>query len=282
MPPDDRFIDARRRLLLRGMAGVASAFSLRSMAADPELWERSTLNRILRRGELRVGIEAGYMPFEMLDRNGNLIGFDIDLARKMASVLKVKVRFVNTQWDGIIPALLTDKFDLLMGGMTITPERNVQVNFARPYIVIGQTALLARKHDGKITRHTQLDDPQYIVSSKLGTTGDIASRRFFPRAQLKRFESEADAALEVRNGRADAFIYDLPFNAIYAQRYAGQIAHLAEPFTKENLGWAIRKGDPDFLNWLDNFLDAIRNDGTYELLYKRWFESTAWMKNLED
>ena len=281
MPPHHLVIDRQRRRLLRQLAGVAWLAPFGSLAGDPSLWERSTLNQIVKRGELRVGLEAGYMPFEMLDRNGNLIGFDIDLARKMASVLKVKVRFVNTQWDGIIPALLTDKFDLLMGGMTITPERNVQVNFTRPYVVIGQTALLARKHAEKITLHTQLDDPQYVVTSKLGTTGDIAARRFFPRAQLKRFESEADAALEVRNGRADAFIYDLPFNSIYAQRYADQIVHLSEPFTKENLGFAIRKGDPDFLNWLDNFLDAIRNDGTYDLLYKRWFQSTAWMKNLE-
>ena len=281
MPPDDAFIDLTRRRLLCGWAGVATLLPLASSAADPALWEKSTLNQIVKRGELRVGLETGYMPFEMLDRNGNLIGFDIDLARKMASVLKVKVRFVNTQWDGIIPALLTDKFDLLMGGMTITPERNLQVNFTRPYLVIGQTALLAKKHDGKITKHTQLDDPRYIITSKLGTSGDLAAKRTFPHAQLKRFESEADAALEVRNGRADAFIYDFPFNAIYAQRYPDQIAHLSEPFTKENLGWAIRKGDPDFLNWLDNFLDAIRNDGTYDLLYKRWFESTTWMKNLE-
>lgn len=282
MPPDHTAIDARRRWILRGLGAVVSASSLSVIAGDPSLWEKSTLNQILKRGELRVGIDAGYMPFEMIDRNGNLIGFDIDLARKMASVLKVKVRFVNTQWDGIIPALLTGKFDLLMGGMTITPERNLQVNFTRPYIVIGQTALLAKKHEGTITQHTQLDDPQYIVASKLGTTGDIAARRTFPRAQLKRYDSEADAALEVRNGRADAFIYDLPFNAVYAHRHAGQVAHLAEPFTKENLGWAIRKGDPDFLNWLDNFLDAIRNDGTYDLLHQRWFQSTAWMKNLEE
>ena len=266
--------------LLAGLLVLVLA-STAARASDEALWEKSTLNKIVKRGELRVGLEAGYMPFEMLDKNGNIIGFDVDLAKKMASVLKVKVRFVNTQWDGIIPALLTDKFDLLMGGMTITPERNVQVNFTRPYIVIGQTALLAKKHEGRVTRHTQLDDPRFVVASKLGTTGDIASRRTFPRAQLKRFDSESDAALEVRNGRADAFIYDLPFNTIYARRYADQVAHLAEPFTKENLGWAIRKGDPDFLNWLDNFLDAIRNDGTYDLLYRRWFESTAWMKNLE-
>ncbi len=125
------------------------------------------------------------------------------------------MRFVNTQWDGIIPALLTDKFDLLMGGMTITPERNIQVNFAEPYIVIGQTALLAKKKT-TVTSYTQLNDPKYIVT-KLGTSGDIAARKFMPRAKLKQFESEADASLEVRNGRADAFVYDLPYNAVYAQ-----------------------------------------------------------------
>ncbi|HKY93222.1 MAG TPA: transporter substrate-binding domain-containing protein, partial [Nevskiaceae bacterium] len=188
--------------------------------------------------------------------------------------------FVNTQWDGIIPALLTDKFDILMGGMTITPERNLQVNFCKPYIVVGQTALIAKKNQGKVTTAFQLNDPQFIVVSKLGTSGDNAARRTFPRAQLKQFESEADAAQEVRSGRADAFIYDFPFNAVYAAQNPDSIVHLSEPFTKENLGWAIRKGDPDFQNWLDNFLDAIHNSGEYEMLYKRWFEGTAWMKNL--
>jgi len=96
------------------LLGIAVLFSLSAGAADQALWEKSTLNQILKRGELRVGTEAGYMPFEMRDKQGNIIGFDIDLAKKMASVLKVKVTFVNTQWDGIIPALLTDKFDILM------------------------------------------------------------------------------------------------------------------------------------------------------------------------
>src|SRR5258706_7508683 len=130
------------RSLAAGFAGLLLCSS--AIAADQALWEKSTLNQVLRRGELRVGTEAGYMPFEMRDKQGNIIGFDIDLAKKMASVLKVKVTFVNTQWDGIIPALLTDKFDILMGGMTITAERNVQVNFSKPYVVIGQPGLLAK------------------------------------------------------------------------------------------------------------------------------------------
>ena len=145
------------------VAGTASA-------SDQALWEKSTLNQILKRGELRVGIEAGYMPFEMRDKNGAIIGFDVDLAKKMASVLKVKVTFVNTQWDGIIPALLTDKFDILISGMTITPERNAQVNFSKPYIVVGQTALLSSKNKGKVTSYLDLNDPRYTVATKLGTS----------------------------------------------------------------------------------------------------------------
>lgn len=250
-------------------------------AADQALWQKSTLNQIMKRGELRVGLEAGYMPFEMRDRNGNIIGFDVDLAKKMASVLKVKVTLVNTQWDGIIPALLTDKFDIIMGGMTITPERNAQVNFTHPYITVGQSALLHVKHKGKITDARQLDDPNITIATKLGTSGDITATRMMTRAKIKRFETESDAALEVKNGRADAFVYDFPFLAIYAAQYPEGVGLLPEPFTKEALGWAIRKGDPDFENWLNNFLLAIRNDGTYDVLYRRWFEGTAWLKNVQ-
>ena len=250
-------------------------------AADQALWEKSTLNQIMKRGELRVGLEAGYMPFEMRDKNGNIIGFDVDLAKKMASVLKVKVTFVNTQWDGIIPALLTDKFDILMSGMTITPERNAQVNFSAPYITVGQTALLAGKHKGKITDAMQLNDPRYTVATKLGTSGDIVTQRLLPRAKIKKFETEADAALEVKNGRADAFVYDLPYIAVYANQYPEGVTYLTKPFTKEHLGWAIKKGDPDFLNWLDHFIVAIQNDGTYDVLYNRWFNGTVWLKNVQ-
>jgi polar amino acid transport system substrate-binding protein len=255
---------------------------LPAQAADQALWEKSTLNEILKRGELRVGLEVGYMPFEMRDKKGNIIGFDVDLARLMAKTMGVKLTLVNTQWDGIIPALLTSKFDLLMGGMTITAERNLQVNFADPYIVIGQSVLLARKHRDSVTAFGQLDDARYTIATKLGTTGDIAARRFMPKAKIKSFESEADATMEVRSGRADAFVYDLPYNVVYAARFPDALVHLSEPFTREALGWAVRKGDPDFLNWLNNFLRQIKDEGVYDALYRKWFENTAWLQNVAD
>nr|WP_293368807.1 transporter substrate-binding domain-containing protein [Nevskia sp.] len=271
----------RRALLTATILLLSWLAPLQVRAADQALWEKSTLNQILKRGELRVGLEAGYLPFEMRDKRGEIIGFDVDLAKLMARYMGVKVSFVNTQWDGIIPALLTDKFDILMSGMTITPERNLQVNFAEPYIIIGQTILLNAKHRDTVKTVKELNDPKYTVATKLGTTGEIAARRYLGKVKLKTFETEADAALEVRNGRADAFVYDLPFNVVYGAQYKDALVHLKEPFTREPLGWAIRKGDPDFLNWLDHFQDQIRNDGTYDALYNKWFEGTAWLVNVQ-
>lgn len=277
---DDSLVMMAARGFFAQLVLVALLLGVPAWGADQALWEKSTLHQILKRGELRVGLEAGYMPFEMRDKKGNIIGFDVDLARLMAKTMGVKLTLVNTQWDGIIPALLTDKFDLLMGGMTITAERNLQVNFTDPYIVIGQSVLLNRKLAETITVYSQLDDARYTISTKLGTTGDIAARRFMPKARIKSFESEADATMEVRNGRADAFVYDMPYNVIYAAQFPDALVHLKEPFTREALGWAVRKGDPDFLNWLNNFLRQIRDDGVYDALYRKWFENTAWLQNV--
>lgn len=238
------------------------------------------LKQIRERGVLRVGLEAGYMPFEMLDKGGELIGFDIDLARLMARQLGVELKIVNQSWDGIIPALLTGKFDVLMGGMTITEERAQRVDFCDPYLTIGQTALLNRKSAARVKDYRDLDDPSFLVLSKLGTTGEIAARKTFPRAQLRTFELEADAAIEVRNGRADAFIYDLPFNAVMALQNPDSLVHLQEPFTREDLAWAVRKDDPALRAWLNAFLAGLKADGTYQALYRKWFESNAWLANV--
>lgn len=264
----------RRLLIAFGMLLLAPLTSANSV------WDDSTLNKILQRGELRIGIETGYMPFEMRDKNGDIIGFDVDIARHMARAMGVELKLINTAWDGIIPALLTDKFDLVMGGMTITPERNLKVNFCDPYMVIGQTVLLRKSLADTVTSYRDLNNKQYTIVSKLGTTGEIAARRYMSRATILTFESESEAALEVRNGRADAFVFDFPYNAIFIAENPEGLVHLDQPFTHEPLGWAVRKGDPDFLNWLNNYLAQIRGDGTYDALYKRWFESDRWMKDV--
>lgn len=260
------------------LAGVAIAPSVSANS----VWDDSTLNAIIERGTLRVGLEAGYMPFEMRDKRGRIIGFDVDIARHMARAMGVELELVNTAWDGIIPALLTDKFDLLMSGMTITPQRNLQVNFADPYMVIGQSVILRESLAGEISDYRDLNNPKYTVVSKLGTTGEITARRFMSKADILTFETESEAVLEVRNNRADAFVYDLPYNIVYIAQNPDKLVHLDEPFTYEPLGWAIRKGDPDFLNWLNNYLRQIKGDGTYDALYERWFKSDQWLRQVNE
>ena len=265
-----------KRLAVIGMA-LAVLFSvvLSSASAD-------TLDEIAKRGSLRVGMEPGYMPFELTNQKGEIIGFDVDMAKRMAKAMGVKLELVSTAWDGIIPALMTKKFDILMSGMTLTQERNMTINFATPYIVIGQTILLRKELAGKVKSYKDLNSPKYTVGSKLGTTGEQATKRMIPKAKYISYETEQEGVLEVVNGKIDAFIYDMPYNAAaIAQRGQGKLVHLDKPFTYEPIAWAVRKGDFDFVNWLNNFLNQVKNDGTYDKIYHKWFVDDAWLKELQ-
>lgn len=262
-------------------AVAAAALLGASFSATTASAAESTLDAIQKRGEMQVCFDAGYIPFEMKSKSGGFIGFDIDLAKMMSKAMGVKFAPVNTAWDGIIPALLTKKCDIIMGGMTITAQRNLQVNFADPYVVIGQTILLRPGLEGKINSYKDLNDKQYTVATKLGTTGEQAVKRLIKKSNISLFETQADAVLEVANGKADAFVYDLPFNALYEAQNKGQVSHIEKPFTYEPLGWAIRKGDPDFLNFLNNYLRQIKGDGTYDRVYNKWFKSDAWLKQVQ-
>lgn len=253
-----------------------------SVMVAPIAFAGETIETILKRGELRVGLEAGYMPFEMADKKGDFIGFDVDMAKEMAKAMGVKLVIVNTAWDGIIPALLTDKFDIIMSGMTITQERNLKINFADPYIIVGQTILLNKKLEGVVTSYKDLNDPKYTITSKLGTTGEQAIKRLLPKANYKSFEVESEAAMELLSGAADATVYDLPFCAVFmAQQGKDKLVFLDEPFTYEPLAWAVRQGDPDFVNWLNNFLRQVKNDGRYDRIYGKWIIGTDWLQEVE-
>jgi polar amino acid transport system substrate-binding protein len=254
---------------------VTLTFASTSLAED-------VLGTIMKRGELVVGMEAGYMPFEMRNKAGDIVGFDVDMMKAAAKAMGVKLRLVNTNWDGIIPALLTKKYDIIASGMTVTQERNLKVNFAEPYIHVGQTILIRKALGDEITTYRQLNNKKYIVASKLGTTGEQATKKWISRAQYRSYETEQEGVMEVISGRIDAFVYDLPFQAIMASDKAkGKVIHLDKPFTFEPLGWAIRRGDPDFLNWLNNFLYQTKNDGTYDKIYDKWFKSVEWQKDLK-
>ncbi|RPJ70748.1 MAG: amino acid ABC transporter substrate-binding protein, partial [Desulfobacteraceae bacterium] len=127
----------KRLFLTTGAAliALAVAFGLPGIGASGEiqrkLTEESTIEQVIRRGVLRVGMST-FVPWAMTDKTGKLIGFEIDVATRLAKDLGVRIEFVPTKWAGIIPALLTGKFDVIIGGMGILPQRNLKVNFSIP------------------------------------------------------------------------------------------------------------------------------------------------------
>ena len=273
------------RKMLIAIFALSTFAAVNSSADDIELWKKSTLNQILDRGELRVGMEPGYMPFEMKDKKGRIIGYDVDMAKKMAKEMGVKLKLVPTSWDGIIAGLVTGKYDIIMSGMTITHQRNLKINFANPYVVVGQTMMIRKDLAGKIKTAKDLDKKGYTVVTKLGVTGEVATRKFFKKAKIITFETEADAASEVLNGKADGMVYDQPYNILFmSDKGKDKLVHLDTPLTYEPLGWAIRKGDPDFLNWLNNFLRQIKGDKVvdfHEKLNQKWLRDTSWLKRVQ-
>ena len=270
--------------------------SVPAWATDVEFSKGSTLEGIVERGELRIGLEVGYMPFEMIDKRSglrqkeirhgglrrkgrqlSLMGFDIDMGIEMAKALGVKPVFVDTLWPGIIPALNLGRFDIIYGGMSVTEERKKLVDFANPFMTVGQTVLLNAKHTDTVQSYKDLNDPKFIVVSKPGTTGEEAARRLIPKATYETADTEIEGAMRVLKGTADAFVYDLPFNAVFnAMNPSDQLVFLDEPFTKEPIAWAIRKNDPDFMKFLNEFLARMKADGRFNRLYHKWFLSSVW------
>ena len=113
----------------------------------------------VKRGTLKVGMDPTYMPFEMTNKRGQIIGFEVDLLKAMAKSMGVKLELVSTGYDGIIPALMTNKFDMIGSGMTLTQERNLRLNFSEPFIVVGQTLLVRKELADKIKSYKDLNDP---------------------------------------------------------------------------------------------------------------------------
>lgn len=264
----------------RIIVALSMLMSVNLLGADMNLWKSSTLYKVMQKGELRVGMDPGYMPFEMRDKQGKIIGIDIDLAKLMAKEMGVKLTIVPTAFDGILGAIAADKFDIIISGITVTQKRNLKVNFSNPYMSIGQTLLVTKKHANK--SWSDLNKKGIVIVTKIGVTGEIVAKKRFKNAKIKTFDTEADAVQELINGKADAFIYDKPYNYLFMLQKGkkSNLVHLDQESTYEPIGFAIRKGDPDFLNWLNNFLIQIKGDGRYELLYNKWFKDSTWLKRV--
>lgn len=253
-------------------------------AADlrQELSAQSTLEQVIEKNRLRIGFST-FVPWAMKDKTGEFTGYEIEVARRLAEDMGVEAQFVPTKWSGIIPALLTGKFDIIIGGMGITPERNIKVNFTSPYEYSGMSIVASLKQAPGKTSLQAFNNPKSRIVARIGTTAAAAAKKYLPEADLRLFDDEGQALQEVLNGRADAMVASQPFPEFQTLKYEDRLylPLAGETFTKEPIGFAIRKGDPDFLNYLNNWIMVRSLDGWLQERYRYWFTTQDWKSRVE-
>lgn len=236
-----------------------------------EIQEASTLTQIVKRNKLLVGMEVEFFPFEYASEKGEPTGFDVEIARLMAQELGVEIEIKDMEFSGLIPALQSGKVDIIISGMTRTLTRAKTVSFSHPYFETGLCALLSKKKAAGVQDVAQLDAPDRVLAVKLGTTGDLITAKRFPKAQINRFKDETACVLEVAAGRADAFLYDQLSILKHQQQNPDTTTAILKPFTYEPFAIAFRRGDFDFSNWINLFVETIKADGRYQELYQKYF-----------
>ena len=230
----------------------------------------------LDRGVLRVGLSS-FTPWAMRARDGEFIGFEPDIARRMAADMGIEAEIVPTAWDGIIPALLAKKFDLIIAGMSVTPKRNLQVNFSIPYAKLGLGVVANRERAGHRTTPESFNDENVVFALRRGTTPVEVVRAQMPKAQIRQFDDEAAALQEVLNGRADAWAAGAPGHTDAALDHPDKLfIPFAEYLRSDLSGIAIRKGDADGLNFINNWIRLRTDDGWLEQRRQYWFEGREW------
>lgn len=262
-------------IVILGVSHVSYAGATKDLADD------STLTSIVERGVIRIGFDT-FKPWAMKDKKGEFIGFEIDVAKKLAADMGVKIKHVPTAWKGIIPALLNNKFDVLIGGMSVTPERNLKVNFTIPYEYSGMSIVASKKMASGMTKLSDFNKPEVTISVRQGTTAHLAAKNFLPNATLKVFAEEPQTIQELLVGRAHALVASNPLPKTLAKDHSDKLhLPLDEDFTREPIAFAVRKGDPDFMNFLNNWIRLNFANGWLQNRYDYWFNSNAWESQIQ-
>lgn len=252
-------------LLLLALSGVS--------AVNAEGLNPAKLKAI---GKIVVGTSTGAFPFEMTDKSGNFMGFDIDIANAIAKDLGISVEFQNYAFSGLIPAILSNKVDIVLADMTATDKRKEVIDFSNYYYKSGQVLLVNRALVPNATKWQDFDKKGYVVAVSLGTTADLIATKLFKNATVKRYDGNALARMEVLDGKAQVLVNETAPVTIFQQQHPKETYALLEPFTTEDICIAVPKGNPELVEYLNAFLKKYMASSDFKKSYHYWFETLDW------
>jgi polar amino acid transport system substrate-binding protein len=242
--------------------------------------EARDLQQVLNTGTLRVGVTL-YPPWAARAANGDLIGFEVDVAKQLAADLKVKADLRAYDVERLIPALESGEIDLIAAGLSITPARALHVNFSQPYAEggIGLATHVART--ANVKKLEDLDGESHTIVAVDGSAAAQLAKRLLPRAKLKLISSQDAASRALITGEVDGYLEDEPVPTFLALDNPGVIdVPLARPLLSSRSGFAVNKGDADFLAYLNAWIVAHEADTWLPATTAYWFKSLRWRERL--
>ena len=242
--------------------------------------ETPNLDKINERGSLRVGMST-FVPWAMRNKQGDLVGFEIDVAKRLAEDSGWKVEFVPTAWDGIIPSLLSKKFDVIIGGMSITEARAKSVLFTEPYSHSGVQLAANKELAEGFTQISDFDSRRVKIAARRGAFTVQVARETFPKAKVLQFDDDAQAFQEVLNGNAHAVIASSPKPEHEAIKNADTLfIPFEERLSKGNEAFAVRLGETDKAEFFNEWIKARTEDGWLKERYEYWFSTLDWQDQI--
>jgi polar amino acid transport system substrate-binding protein len=267
-----------RRFL--SIALLAATFGL-GFHGQAEAQNAPVLDRVLENGELRVGMSGNQPPFNVRSRGGSLIGIEVDLATVLAASMGVELNIVTKPFGQLLPALNSGEVDVVMSGMAITPQRSRNVSFVGPTMFSGKSILTKSTTLAAVEEAEEINRANVRLAALAGSTSQQFVEQAIPEAQLTTVSDYDEAVELLRSDQVDALVADMPICLLTVLRYPNEgLVTLDQPFTIEPIGIAVPAGDPQFLNLLDNYVEALEGAGLMELMRKKWLEDGSWIAAL--
>lgn len=272
------------RILLNCVAAVlCSSLAILSMA-QAEVSSKSptgTLQHVLEKRTLRVGVSL-FTPWTIKQPDGQLVGYEIDVAKQLAKDLGVKPEFHVLDWEKIIPTLLNREIDIIIAGIVITPQRALKVSFSQPYDSSGIGLVTNISLTKTFKGPSDLNRKEAIIATVSGTIAEDLAGRVFSKATLKTFSTSQEAIQAVTTGQVHGYIEHEAITTFTALNNPEKVDEpLSKPLLETKAGFAVNKGDPDFINFLNAWIISHEADTWLASAHKYWFEGVEWRKYLQ-
>lgn len=254
--------------------GVAALALATVVASQPSIAQENMVDTIKKRGSLRVGF-ATFVPWAMRDKQGGFVGFEIDVATKFTKDMGVTLDLQPTAWDGIIPALIAGKIDVIIGGMTVTPARKEQIDFTDPYSNSGLGVSANKQLASKMKWPDDYNATNVTFACRRGSTPCQYIEKTFPKATLRQFDDQGVGYQEVINGNAHAWIGSEPLPTFKVVENPDKLFKAnSELFEGGFEGMGIKKGNPATIKFFNEWI--AKNQAFLKERHAYWFKTRDW------